>query len=204
MLKSVISIRNQLSNLQNVSFLFCDIQEHFRKHTYKGECVFEAAENMAEFSKILKIPQYITEQKKEVFGETINEIKKHSFDKTVISQKTRFSMFDIEYVNNNFSKDELFILLGVEAQICITHTTLTLLESNRKVALITDAISSRYSGERSIALNNLKSCGAYLTTSEALMFLFMQDSSNKYFKNLLPIIKRKRNTDLLNESYNFL
>ena len=204
MLKSIILIRNQLSTLKNVSFLFCDIQEHFRKNIFKGECVFEAAENMAQFSKILKIPQYITEHKKEVFGATISEITKHSHEKTYISQKTRFSMFDLDYINTHFSQDELFILLGVEAQICITHTTLTLLESNRKVALITDAISSRHPGERNIALSNLKRCGAYLTTSEAIMFLYLQDSSNNNFKSFLPMIKKTRSTELLNESHNFL
>jgi len=113
-------------------------------------------------------------------------------------------MFDLDYINNNFSQDELFILLGVEAQICITHTSLTILESNRKLVLVVDAISSRHNGEREVALSNLKSCGAYLTTSEALMFLYLKDSKHKDFKNLLPLFKQDRNTDLLNESSKFL
>ena len=200
MLKTVLSIRNQIASTKNVSFLFCDMQEHFRKHTYKGECVWEVAEHMAKFSKILNIPQYITEHRKEVFGETISEILKNTNEKTQISQKTRFSMYDLDFINKNFSQDEVFVLLGVEAQVCITHTALTILESNRKLVLITDAISSRHQGERNIALKNLQNCGAYLTTSEALMFLHLQDSKNENFKKLLPMFKKDRKLDLLNET----
>lgn len=204
MMKTMISLRNQISSGKNVSFLFCDLQENFRKHTYKGECVWQAAENMARFSKEMNFPQYITEHKKEVFGETISEIKNLSYEKTHFFHKTRFSMFDLEFINKNFSENELFVLLGVEAHICITHTALTILESNRKLVLIVDAISSRNPGERDVALSNLKSCGAYLTTSEALMFLYLIDSTNKNFKTLLPMFKQERKTDLLNESNKFL
>jgi len=90
MLKQILSVRNQISSGKNVSFLFCDMQEHFRKHTYKGECVWQAAENMAKFSKLLNMPQLITEHRKEVFGDTISEKKHHTNEKSQIFQKTRF------------------------------------------------------------------------------------------------------------------
>jgi isochorismate hydrolase len=111
-------------------------------------------------------------------------------------------MFDIEFVNKTFSEDELFILLGVEAQICLTHSALTLLEANRKVVLVTDAISSRHPGERELALKNLRDCGAYLSTSEAIIFLYLNDASHPDFKKLLPIMKKQRKADLLNENHN--
>lgn len=202
MLPNLLSIRNQISTGNSVSFFFCDMQEHFRKHTYKGECVWEAAENLAKFSKVLNLPQYVTEHKKEVFGETISEIKAHFHEKTFLFQKTRFSMFDRDFIDKTFHPDELIVLLGVEAQICVTHTALTILESNRRLVLISDAISSRQPGERSLALKNLRDCGAYITTSEALMFLHLQDANNPNFKKLLPMFKKERRTELLNELNN--
>jgi hypothetical protein len=204
MLKTIVSVRNQISSGKNVSFLFCDLQQNFMKNVYHGECVLEAAENMARFSKIMSFPQYITEHRKEIFGPTISEVINHSHEKTQLFPKTRFSMFDLEFINKNFSENELFVLIGVEAHICVTQTALTILESNRKLVLIVDAISSRNSGERDVALSNLKSCGAYLTTSEALMFLYLIDSTNKDFKTLLPMFKKVRKTELLNESNKFL
>jgi hypothetical protein len=204
MLKTIISVRNQISSGKNVSFLFCDLQQKFMKNVYQGDCVLEAANNMARFSKILNFPQYITEHRKEVFGPTVSEVLNHTYEKTKLYPKTRFSMFDLDFMNKNFSENELFVLLGVEAQICVTQTALTILESNRKLVLVVDAISSRNSGERDVALSNLKSCGAYLTTSEAIMFLYLTDSTNKDFKTLLPMFKKERKTELLNESNKFL
>jgi isochorismate hydrolase len=174
------------------------------KNVYHGDCVLEAAENMARFSKIMNFPQYITEHKIDVFGPTVPEVLNHSNENTKIYPKTRFSMFDLDFINKNFSENELFILLGVEAHICVTQTALTILESNRKLVLVVDAISSRNSGERDVGLSNLKSCGSYLTTSEALMFLYLKDSNNKDFKTCLPMFKKVRKMELINESNKFL
>jgi len=144
---------------------------------------------MAEASKILKINQIVTEHKPEVFGNTIKEVKDNLLEGTKIITKTRFPMLDKALISK-FNKDSTFVIVGAETHICVLQTTIELLENNMNVVILVDGVTSYLESDRKIALEVLRSIGAYLTTSQSLIYMLMGDSNHHDFKSLLPIMKR--------------
>jgi hypothetical protein len=187
----LIKLRNNFIKSKGINILFCDIQKKFKPIFY--EDLIHTAELMAEASKILKFNQIVTEHKKEVFGETVPEILKHTDNKgnnkSILLQKTRFPMLDNKLIDE-YEKDDIFILLGVETHICILQTTLALLNKGRDVIILADGVSSASMGDRNVALKNLYNLGAYITTSQSLLFFLLGDDLHPKFKSLLPIFKK--------------
>lgn len=84
------------------------------------------------------------------------------------------------------------ILIGMETQVCILQTTLDLIAKNYEVHLLTDAITSIRSWERSVALRRLEKDGAVLSTFESSVFDLLKDSQDEKFKQILAILKETR------------
>ncbi len=86
------------------------------------------------------------------------------------------------------------VLFGIEAHVCIYQTTLDLLESNYKVHLLVDGISSRHVFEKDWALNELQKSGAFLGSSENTLFQILGDFNHAKAKEISKIVKE---TDLI-------
>ena len=69
------------------------------------------------------------------------------------------------------------------------QTALELLRQNFKVSILVDAIGSRRTLDRDIALHRLGSAGASLLTVEMLAFEWLRSARNDSFKAALEIIK---------------
>lgn len=84
------------------------------------------------------------------------------------------------------------ILVGIETHICITQTTLDLLEAGHRVYVIADGVSSVNPEERGVALNRLRDAGAIVTTSESLIFEMLRDAKNLAFKSINALVKETK------------
>ena len=184
---------------ENVLFLNCDIQSIFRDLVYKQKNVIQVGKMMANISNILKIPTLITEHNKRIFRETEPEIIKIFNGKnSLIADKSTFSMINDETQKNFLDKHPLrkqAILYGIEAHVCVQQTALTLLEKNYEVHLLVDGISSQNKLDRKIALKRMEKAGAYLTTSESIIFEIMKNYEIPEFKQILAIIKTNDRSD---------
>ncbi len=187
-ISTIIKLQENFINKKPIHILFCDFQNLYMNKVYRCEEIKRTASYVAEASKILGLTQIITEHKKQIFGTTIKEIKDHYYDKTFVTEKTRFSMLDEKSLLYD-DKDTVYILLGIEAHICVTQTALNILKLNKPLILLTDGISSVHRADREIALENIRSMGAYITTTQSLLFLLLQDSTHPMFKSLVHIFK---------------
>ena len=194
LISTITKLQRNFINNRPINVLFCDIQDKYIQKVYKSQDVIKTAEEMAEASKILRLNQIVTEHQKNVFGKTIKEITQHLTDDASISEKTRFAMVDDEFINKQ-DEDAVYVLLGIEAHICVTQTALNILKNQKPLILIADGISSTNSGDRELALGNLQTMGAYLTTSQSFMFLLLRDSNHDSFKSLLNIFKSYSNRE---------
>lgn len=79
--------------------------------------------------------------------------------------------------------------MGIESHICVTQTTLDLLNNGHKVYILADGVSSCNPQEVPIALDRLRAAGAVVTTSESFLYECMGDASIPEFKAIAGLVK---------------
>ncbi len=179
---------NKEGNRDSINILFCDIQEKYIKKIANYQELLQKTKVIAEISKTLKLNQIITEQKPEVFGSTVPEITQFLNEKSKITQKSRFAMFSEEELDK-MPIDDVYVLLGIEAHICVYQTAINFIKKDRNLIVLADAISSSNLGERKIALDILRDIGCYVTTCQGLVFLMLQDALDENFPLILKNLK---------------
>ena len=80
------------------------------------------------------------------------------------------------------------IVCGIETHICIQQTVLDCLQKGFEVILVSDAISSRNRIDHEIALRRMTQAGAFLTTTESIIFELCKTADRKEFKEIRNII----------------
>ncbi|MCJ1392656.1 hypothetical protein MMC18_005526 [Xylographa bjoerkii] len=84
------------------------------------------------------------------------------------------------------------VIVGIEAHICVTQTTLDLLARGHKVYVLADGVSSCNKEEVPIALRRLAREGAVVTTSEGFLYECMGDAGIAEFKAMAGLVKESK------------
>ncbi|KAL5469419.1 hypothetical protein EMCRGX_G030672 [Ephydatia muelleri] len=169
-------------------FFLCDVQDKFRPSIRYFPEIIAVAKRMVDAANILEIPVIATEQYPKGLGSTVAEIdtgKAKVFDKTV------FSMLipPVEKILDDNAHRKSVVLFGIETQVCVQQTTLDLLGRGYDVHIVADGVSSRSQVDRMFALERMRQAGAFISTSESILFELLHDSKHPKFKEVQAIIK---------------
>ncbi|OQD91173.1 hypothetical protein PENANT_c001G06427 [Penicillium antarcticum] len=176
-----MTTNSRASRIRNPALFICDIQEKFR--------------GIYEFPKLSKL------------GNTVAELQPHLSGPNIRADvdKTLFSMITPEISNllpqtgpgsssssgtTNLPLD--VIIVGIETHICVTQTTLDLLERGHRVYILVDGVSSMNSEERGIALARLRDAGAIITSSESVLFEIIGDAGHEGFRAVSGLVKESK------------
>lgn len=88
--------------------------------------------------------------------------------------------------------DHSIVLCGIETHVCVQQTTFDLLERGYNVHILADGVSSCNKSDRIIAIDALRQAGAFITSTESVLFELMRDSKHPKFKELSSVIKEER------------
>ena len=168
------------------TLVFIDLQSRLMPAIHQGEEVLKQCIKIAKIAKLLDIPAIGTEQSPQSLGHNVDAITQ--FCKTIVA-KDHFDACQDGLVDTVCKNREHLILAGCETHVCVMQTALELLRQNFKVSILVDAVGSRRSLDRDIALHRLGSSGATLLTTEMLAFEWLGTASNESFKDALAIIK---------------
>ncbi|RMJ27918.1 isochorismatase [Aspergillus sp. HF37] len=193
--------------IRNPALFICDIQEKFRPAIFEFNKLSSSLVNTT--TKLLKaagplnIPIYVTTQSRAKLGDTVAELHPYTSPSTNSANvranidKTFFSMItpeiDAQLPSPRGENGPLdAIIVGIESHICVTQTTLDLLERGHRVYVIVDGVSSINPEERGVALARLRDAGAVVTSSESVMFEVMGDAKNEGFKEVSGVVKEMK------------
>lgn len=84
------------------------------------------------------------------------------------------------------------LLLGIEAHVCVLQTAVDLIEKGLEVHVLVDGVSSQRPGDRAVALQRMAQSGAFLSSSEMVLFQLMKDAKHKDFKAISGLVKEQR------------
>mmetsp|Transcript_5348 Transcript_5348/g.9321 ORF Transcript_5348/g.9321 Transcript_5348/m.9321 type:complete len:169 (+) Transcript_5348:159-665(+) len=145
---------------------------------------------LVDAAKILDIKCVATEQNPDKLGATCSEIDLKDIP---VYPKTQFSMLTPEVrkvMADVPGPNRACVLFGIESHVCVFQTAMDLLaEKEFDVHIVTDGVSSSRALFRDTALQRLKQEGAYLTTSETVLFDIMKDSTHPQFRQVSKLIK---------------
>ncbi|XP_057297600.1 isochorismatase domain-containing protein 2-like [Hydractinia symbiolongicarpus] len=170
------------------AFLLCDIQEKFRPSIAYFPEICVVAERLITAANTLKIPLVATEQYPKGLGHIVPEL---DVTNATVFEKTLFSMATPEVINHLKDKRpdlKSVVLFGLEAHVCVQQTALDFLEMGYDVHIVADSTSSRSMTDRMIAFERIRQSGGFITTSESLLFLLLQDAKHPNFRELQKLI----------------
>lgn len=176
-------------NIKNTLLIVVDIQGKLALSVHESERVISRASTLIKAFNVLDIPVVLTEQIPSKIGPTIDEIAGLVLTEPI--SKESFSCCgccDFKEVIKDYNRKNI-ILCGIETHICVYQTAVELLQNGYNVYVAADAVSSRESYNKEIALKRLVQEGIKLTTVEMTLFELLNTAANERFKDILKLIK---------------
>jgi nicotinamidase-related amidase len=172
--------------------LVIDIQERLYAHVERSCEMYHATKTFVQAMNILSIPMVVTEQYPEKMGKTLLQLRENlPEDEVPYFSKTTFSCLGDEKIKEYLLSlpYSQWILVGMEAHVCVLQTAIDLLEHDKGVVVINDAITSRSIYDYSTAIAELRDWGARVTSVETVLFELLSDSKAPEFKQISQLIK---------------
>ncbi|KAF8076025.1 isochorismatase domain-containing protein [Lyophyllum atratum] len=183
---------------ESTLFFCCDLQTGFRPSIYGYDQVVTTANKMVKLAKILGIEVVSTTQYAKVFGgvdpgvdlDSLGPLKLPTIDKSLFSMVTD----EVKAILEARPHIKHIVIFGIEGQICVLQTTLSLLALPAKYTpyIVADGVSSSSTFELPILFDRLRQEGAIVATSESLGFQLVGTSSNPKFKAFSQFVKETK------------
>ena len=170
-------------------FVLVDIQDKFIPVINDIDKIISNSNVLIKTSEILNIPLIVTEQYSKGLGHTSKGINLP--DKKHLIEKTSFSCFGSDEFVKKIKelKVDSIVLFGIEAHVCILKTALDALKNNFDVHVVGDAISSRTFENKSIAIERMRQSGAFIVSTEMILFQLLDRAGTEEFKLISNLIK---------------
>jgi len=174
----------------STALLIIDIQERLFRVMHDREMMQKKAVTLIQGAQMLDLPVILTEQYPKGLGQTIPAIT-HVLNAYEPIEKQTFSCCN----NHDFlqalekSGVKQVLVAGIETHVCIYQTVSQLLERDYHVEVLADAVTSRFHGDREVALQRMRDDGACLTTVEMALFAMLQTAGDPHFKEISKLVK---------------
>jgi nicotinamidase-related amidase len=176
---------------EKTALLVVDVQERLFNFVERPCEVMQAMQQAIKGFQILNLPIFVTEQYPKGLGHTIGALKSLLGDAQEYLTKTSFSCCGDAAICERLLAQTIdyWVVIGIEAHICVLQTAKSLLGFDKKVVVLNDAISSRSIYNFSTAIAELRDCGARVSCVEAILFELLKDSQAAEFKQISELIK---------------
>jgi len=171
------------------AFIIIDVQERLMPVIFNNSEMFENVNRLIEGSKILNVPLIVTEQYPKGLGHTCAEVKLP--EGQAIIEKVCFSCLLSDPVNEKLKSlgAEQIVIAGAESHICVLKTALDALSKGYEVHVVADAVGSRKEYSKQIALERMRQAGAFIATTEMILFQLMDEAGTDEFKQISKLIR---------------
>jgi nicotinamidase-related amidase len=167
-----------------------DVQERFRPLQKDFPRMVRGVTRLIQTCRILELPILVTEQYPKGLGTTVHELR-DVLGETHALSKTCFSSCGSEEFSRRLQElgRRKALVCGIEAHVCVSQTVHDLLQRGISVQVAIDAVESRNSLDREVALRKMERSGAILTTVEAAAFELLADAKHPKFKEVQALFK---------------
>jgi nicotinamidase-related amidase len=166
--------------------LVVDVQARLMPAIDAADAVISNVKRLIATARMLDVPIIHTEQNPKGLGHTVADL---ALDESESFQKMTFDTVKTADFLDQLPRDADLIVCGCEAHVCVLQTALGLIDANREVFIVADAIGSRRAESKQIALQRLDRHGADIVTTEMVVFEWLESAEHPRFRETVAIIK---------------
>jgi nicotinamidase-related amidase len=183
--------RNFNLSRESCGLLVIDVQENLFQYVDRSCEVMQQIQLLIKAFQIMNMPIFVTEQYPQGLGSTVNGLKACLGNSQHYLSKTTFSCLKDPQIKELLLSKPInqWILIGIEAHICVLQTAKDFLLENKQVAIANNAITSRSIYDFSTAIAEMRDIGVRVTSTETLLFELLLDSKDDNFKQIVELIK---------------
>jgi nicotinamidase-related amidase len=171
--------------------LIVDVQEKLFQQVDRACEVMQQIQILVKAFQMMKLPTFCSEQYPQGLGQTVSTLKALLGSSQRYLSKTTFSCLKDPKIKADLLAQPIsqWILIGIEAHVCILQSAKDLLSEGKQVTVINDAITSRSVYDFSTAIAEMRDCGVRVTSTETAIFELVKDSQAPEFKQVIELIK---------------
>lgn len=173
-----------LLNIDHSVLVLVDLQERLQPAIDDAAGVLETSIWLTKLAKQLEVPVICTEQYPRGLGSTVPELRA-CLPAAAIIEKIHFSAVAGGGLFRAAGGDRpQFVVAGTEAHVCVLQTVLDLLAAGRQVYVVKDAVGSRRSADKALALSRMRSHGADIVSREMVAFEWLRQAGTDVFRRV--------------------
>jgi len=190
MILGYVSPMMKLLERENTGLLVVDVQEKLMPVMEREEVVVANIIHLLHLAECFALPVILTEHHVRWLGATVPQIVEALPAYEPIT-KMHFNCCDVEAFNERLGASGLenIILTGVESHICLFQTCVSLEAKGYQVHVPRDAVDSRTRENLHVGLELMKESGAFITSTETVIYQLLKKAGTKEFKKMLKRIK---------------
>lgn len=183
--------RNYTLSKENTGLLVVDVQERLMNQVEHACEVLYRMQQVIKGFHILQIPIVVTEQYPQGLGSTVAALKECLGPTQNYFTKTAFSCLGDPSIREYILglPVQNWVLIGLEAHICVFQTAKSLLTAGKQVVVLNDAIASRSIYDFSTGIAELRDIGSRVSSVETVLFEIVQNSKAPEFKSISELVK---------------
>ena len=174
------------------ALLVIDMQRAFHTHVPGFFELVDRAALLVRGATIMGVPIAVSQQYPKGLGPTVPGITDALPEDAATFDKLEFSACDAEAWTRDvpaaIRDAEQFVLVGIEAHVCVRQTALALLAQGREVFVAVDAVGSRSDLHRDVSLRELARASARETTVEQVLFDWLRRAGTQEFKDVQRLL----------------
>jgi nicotinamidase-related amidase len=173
-----------LMRIDRSVLLLVDLQERLQPAIEGAALVLEAAVWLTRVAQRLEVPVICTEQYRKGLGPTMPALRS-LLPAACIVEKIHFSAVPAPGLLQAPGGDRAqFVVTGTEAHVCVQQTVLDLLAIGRRVFVVEEAVGSRRSADKSLALARMRAHGADIVSREMVAFEWLRQAGSDLFREI--------------------
>ncbi len=172
------------------ALLVVDLQTRLVPAIEGVDRVIANAVRLVRGAQILGVPTFATEQVPAKLGPTVPILAELLPDRL---PKATFHAGGAEGLWDRLEAAKIrhVALVGIEAHICVAQTALELAARGYLVQVPIDAVGSRFPTDLDAALRRLERSGITLTTTEAIVFEWVESADHPRFREISALVKER-------------
>lgn len=173
---------------QRSGVLVIDLQEKLCPPVVDSASTISRTVQLVTAARLLQIPTAATVQYPKGLGPLVsplNDLFAEPEEKLDFSAAVCRHELD-QWVENGRNQ---IVITGIETHICVMQTVLDLISEGLRPIVVADAVSARDEVDHQLGLERMRDEGATITTTETVLFEWLETAEHPQFKSISKIVK---------------